>query len=232
LSSAQILVVDDEFTCSYVIQANLQTRGYTVLTGRTGKEAIELTASEGPDLLVLDLRLPDMDGFEVCRTIRSFSTLPIIMLTALTDPADRIRGLTCGADDYVPKPFNMDELIARVEASLRRLEYDQQPGPSGPLQVGGLQIDPIQRQVYLDVQEVQMMPVEFKLLCELVGHLDQVLSHEHLLAHVWGEDYIGDLHLLHQAISRIRKKIASASDGSIRIDSQYGVGYVCRATEA
>lgn len=229
MTGARILVVDDEFRYTYVIEANLLARGYTVYTAETGREAIELTATQRPDLVVLDVRLPDVDGFEVCRTIRTFSTVPIVMLTALTEPVDRVKGLACGADDYVPKPFNMDELIARVEAALRRLEYDRQLEPAGQLRVGSLTIDPTQRQAHVDGQQLQLTPTEYRLLCELVRHLGKVLLHDHLLAHVWGEAYMDQQYLVHQTISRLRHKIELAPHAPVRIDTEYGVGYVCRA---
>jgi DNA-binding response OmpR family regulator len=231
MPNQRILVVEDQDTYAYVVAANLRARGYDVLTTDTGREAIHLATVEDPDLVVLDLRLPDLDGLDVCRTIRRFSTVPIVMLTALIEPPDRVRGLEAGADDYVPKPFDMEELLARVDAALRRVEYDHQPDPSIPLQVGELTIDVAHQQATVDGHLLQLTPVEFKLLVELVRHLDQVLFHEHLLARVWGDEYAGELHLVHQAVSRLRRKLAAAPAHPIRIDTQYSTGYICRPTE-
>jgi DNA-binding response OmpR family regulator len=164
----------------------------------------------------------------VCRTIRRFSTVPIVMLTVLSEPVDRVKGLEAGADDYVPKPFNMEELVARVEAALRRVEYDRRPDAT-PLQVGTLAIDPAQQLATVDGHPLQLTPVELKLLAELVRHLDRVLLHEYLLVRVWGDEYSGELHLVHQAVSRLRHKLAAAPAHPIRIDTQYATGYVCRA---
>jgi two-component system response regulator VicR len=231
MANQRVLVVEDENTYCYVVAANLRAHGYDVLTTGTGQEAIHLATTQDPNLIVLDLRLPDRDGFDVCRTIRRFSNVPIIMLTALIEPPDRIRGLQAGADDYVIKPFDMDELLARVDAALRRVALDHQPDPAVPLQVGELTIDIAHQQATVGGHLLQLTPVELKLLVELVRHLDQVLLHEHLLARVWGDEYTGELHLVHQAVSRLRRKLAAAPAHPIRIDTQYATGYICRPSD-
>jgi DNA-binding response OmpR family regulator len=239
MPNPHILVVDDEPHYRYILRVNLEARGYEVTSASTGRQAVDLHAALDPDLVLLDLLLPDVDGLEVCRAIRTYSTVPILMLTALTEPPDRVRGLDCGADDYIPKPFDVDELLARVEAALRRLEYDRHPssleGGQGrralhnvPLSIGALRIDPLTCQAHVGDHRLPLTPTEYRLLFELVRACGRVLTYEQLLERVWGDGDPEQQYLVHQAISRLRRKLAAAPACPIIIDTQYGTGYLCR----
>jgi DNA-binding response OmpR family regulator len=221
----RILVVDDEPRYVWAIRVNLEARGYAVLEARDGRAAIELAFREQPDLIVLDIRMPGMDGFEVCRQVREFSTVPIIMLTALAEDADKVKGLNVGADDYVTKPFSADELLARVQAVLRRAEFSEAGEPQPTLQAGDLRIDFAERRVFVGDQEVRLTPTEYRLLCELIRHAGRVLVPDYLLEKVWGMGYEGQNRLLRQAIHRLRQKIEPDPKEPQFIQTRPGSGY-------
>ena len=221
-----ILVVDDEPRYVWAIKINLEARGYEVLTARDGPTAIELAVTEEPDLIVLDIRMPGMDGYEVCRRIREFSTAPIIMLTALAEDADKVKGLDTGADDYVTKPFSADELLARVRAALRRVELSERKDPSPVFEAGDLRVDFARQQVSVCGQEVHLTPTEYRLLCELVKQAGRVLVPDHLLEEVWGIGYEGENRLLWQAVHRLRRKIERDPRNPEYIQTRPGLGYV------
>jgi DNA-binding response OmpR family regulator len=221
-----ILVVDDEPRYIRAIQINLETSGYEVITARDGQTAIELAASEEPDLILLDIRMVGLDGYEVCRRIREFSAVPIIMLTALAEDADKVAGLDVGADDYVTKPFSADELLARVRAVLRRVELSERQDPSSTFQAGDLLVDLAQQRVFVRSQEVNLTPTEYRLLCELVRQAGRVLVPEYLLEKVWGMGYEGENRLLWQAVHRLRRKIERDPRNPQHIQTRPGIGYV------
>jgi DNA-binding response OmpR family regulator len=221
-----ILVVDDEPRYIRAIQINLEASGYEVITARDGQTAIELAASEEPDLILLDIRMVDLDGYEVCRRIREFSAVPIIMLTALAEDADKVAGLDVGADDYVTKPFSADELLARVRAVLRRVELSERQDPSSTFQAGDLLVDLAQQRVFVRSQEVNLTPTEYRLLCELVRQAGRVLVPEYLLEKVWGMGYEGENRLLWQAVHRLRRKIERDPRNPQHIQTRPGIGYV------
>jgi DNA-binding response OmpR family regulator len=221
-----ILVVDDEPRYIRAIQINLEASGYEVITARDGQTAIELAASEEPDLVLLDIRMVGLDGYEVCRRIREFSAVPIIMLTALAEDADKVAGLDVGADDYVTKPFSADELLARVRAALRRVELSERQDPSSTLQAGDLLVDLAQQRVFVRSQEVNLTPTEYRLLCELVRQAGRVLVPEYLLEKVWGMGYEGENRLLWQAVHRLRRKIERDPRNPQHIQTRPGIGYV------
>jgi DNA-binding response OmpR family regulator len=221
-----ILVVDDEPRYIRAIQINLEASGYEVITARDGQTAIELAASEEPDLVLLDIRMVGLDGYEVCRRIREFSAVPIIMLTALAEDADKVAGLDVGADDYVTKPFSADELLARVRAALRRVELSERQDPSSTLQAGDLLVDLAQQRVFVRSQEVSLTPTEYRLLCELVRQAGRVLVPEYLLEKVWGMGYEGENRLLWQAVHRLRRKIERDPRNPQHIQTRPGIGYV------
>ena len=223
---ARILVVDDEPRYVRAIQVNLQASGYEVLAARDGQTAIDLAASEAPDLILLDIRMPGLDGYEVCRRIREFSAVPIIMLTALAEDADKVKGLNTGADDYVTKPFSADELLARVRAALRRVELSERQEPHPTFQAGGLLVDFARQRVFVYGQEVNLTPTEYRLLCELVRQAGRVLVPEYLLEKVWGIGYEGENRLLWQAIHRLRRKIEPDPQNPQYIQTRPGIGYV------
>jgi len=221
-----ILVVDDEPRYIRAIQINLEASDYEVITARDGQTAIELAASEKPDLILLDIRMVGLDGYEVCRRIREFSAVPIIMLTALAEDADKVAGLDVGADDYVTKPFSADELLARVRAVLRRVELSEQQHPSSTFQAGDLLVDLAQQRVFVRSQEVNLTPTEYRLLCELVRQAGRVLVPEYLLEKVWGMGYEGENRLLWQAVHRLRRKIERDPRNPQHIQTRPGIGYV------
>ena len=221
-----ILVVDDEPRYIRAIQINLEASDYEVITARDGQTAIELAASEKPDLILLDIRMVGLDGYEVCRRIREFSAVPIIMLTALAEDADKVAGLDVGADDYVTKPFSADELLARVRAVLRRVELCERQDPSSTFQAGDLLVDLAQQRVFVRSQEVNLTPTEYRLLCELVRQAGRVLVPEYLLEKVWGMGYEGENRLLWQAVHRLRRKIERDPRNPQHIQTRPGIGYV------
>jgi DNA-binding response OmpR family regulator len=204
----------------------LEASGYEVLVATNGREAIERAASEEPDLVLLDVRMPGPDGYEVCRRIREFSTAPIIMLTALTETTDKVKGLDIGADDYVTKPFSANELLARVRAALRRVRFAERPEPAPIFQAGDLRVDFAQQRVFVGSQEVKLTPTEYHLLCELVKHPGQVLTPEYLLERIWGDVSVGDSRLLWQVIHRLRRKIERDPQDPRRIQTRPGLGYL------
>jgi DNA-binding response OmpR family regulator len=222
----KILVVDDEPQYIRAIQVNLQARGYAVISASNGTQALELAAGESPDLVMLDIRMPDFDGYEVCRRIREFSIVPIIMLTALAETADKIKGLEAGADDYVTKPFSSGELMARVHSALRRVEMDEQNvAKPSVFQVGTLIIDFGKHAVFVDDHPVKLTPTEFRLLSEMAKQAGKVLVPSYLLERVWGAGYEGDDHLVWQAIHRLRRKIERDPENPQYILTQPGAGY-------
>ncbi len=169
-----ILVVDDEPQYRWTIRVNLEARGYIVLEAEDGESALDIAVTECPDLVLLDIRMPGMDGYDVCRSIREFSTVPVIMLTAMAQDSDKVRGLDIGADDYITKPFSSDELLARVRAVLRRVELSEQDDPRPVYRAGDLEVDFAKQQVTLDGEAVHLTPIEYRLLSELVRYPGRV----------------------------------------------------------
>jgi two-component system KDP operon response regulator KdpE len=222
----RVLVVDDEPRYVRAISVNLEASGYQVLTASDGDKAVEAAAAQAPDLILLDIRMPGMDGYEACRRIREFSSVPIIMLTAKAEATDKVKGLDAGADDYVTKPFSADELMARVRAALRRVELASQPAPRAFFEGGELQIDFAQQRVFAGGEEVKLTPTEYRLLSELVREAGRVLVPDHLLDNVWGPGYVGENRLLWQAIHRLRHKIERDPQRPQLIQTRPGIGYV------
>ncbi|MBI2288546.1 MAG: response regulator transcription factor, partial [Chloroflexi bacterium] len=185
----RVLVVDDELSIIKFLRANLEGKGYEVLAATNGIEALQTFETELPDLVLLDIMMPKMDGFEVCRRLREWSQTPIIMLSARGDESDKVKCLDLGADDYITKPFGASELIARVKAVMRRTERAATT-PTQPLFINGdLSINFIQRRVTVAGKEVKLTPTEYTLLQELVLNAGKVLTHTHLLNKVWGPEY-------------------------------------------
>ena len=226
MAEGRVLVVDDEPRYRYLLRVNLEARGYEVWPATCGEEALELLAAREPDLIILDLRLPDIDGFEVCRAIRAASTVPVLMLTALTDHADRVRGLDIGADDYVSKPFNVEELLARVRALLRRAAYGAGDGPAQHLSFGALCIDTAARRVTVAGEAVDLTPTEYRLLLAMARQAGRVLLHGDLLEAVWEETDPAQAGLVRQAVFRLRQKIEPDPGAPRYIHTRAGVGYV------
>jgi DNA-binding response OmpR family regulator len=215
-----VLVVDDEQHIIDLARMYLEQDGFTVKQALDGAEALRQVRGLKPAVMVLDLMLPEIDGWEVCRRVRESSDVPIIMLTARSDDVDKIVGLELGADDYLTKPFNPRELVARVKAILRRYERSLQPGTV--LHLGDLTIDPSSREVTLGLQSLQLRTKEFDLLYTLAQHRGQVLTREQLLDLVWGYDFYGETRTIDVHVAHLRKKL---SGGSVEIETVRGVGY-------
>ena len=228
----KILVVDDEKPISDIIKFNMAKEGYEVLTAFDGKEALEMFEAEQPDILILDLMLPEVDGLEVARTIRKTSNVPLIVLSAKDSEFDKVIGLEIGADDYVTKPFSNRELQARVKALLRRadLVVENQVEESGPneLTIGELQILPDAFVAKKHGKELELTHREFELLHHLATHIGQVMTREHLLETVWGYDYFGDVRTVDVTIRRLREKIEDTPSRPEYILTRRGVGYYMR----
>ncbi len=221
---ATILLVDDEPHILELCQMYLATEGFTIITAQDGEEALRKFQENAPDLLVLDLMMPKMDGWEVCRRVRQSSNLPIIMLTARDDDVDKIVGLELGADDYLTKPFNPRELVARVRAVLRRvgLYAAAQEREEPRLQIGNLCLDPGRREVTVAGRSVQLRSKEFDLLHYLMRHPGLVLSREKLLERVWGFDFYGETRTVDVHVAHLRKELR---ESDVRIETVWGVGY-------
>lgn len=215
-----ILVIDDEPNIIELAKLYLEQDGYRVEGVGRGSDALAKLSTSKPSLIVLDLMLPDIDGFDVCREIRKKSDVPILMLTARKEDVDKIVGLELGADDYLTKPFNPRELIARVKAILRRYQAGVRPGQI--IAVGNLQIDPARREVTLEGQPLRLRTKEFDLLTTLARNLGIVLTREQLLEAVWGTDYYGETRTVDIHINHLRDKLAGSS---ALIETVRGVGY-------
>jgi DNA-binding response OmpR family regulator len=216
-----VLVVEDEASIASFVAAYLKNAGYAVRTTASGAEALKLVASEKPALVVLDLMLPDMDGVEVCKRIRQTTDLPVLMLTARDEDVDKIIGLEVGADDYMTKPFNPRELVARVRAILRRATTEREKGESAVLVHGDLTVDAGRREARVGEQEIQLAPKEFDLLWELLDHRGLVLTRDQLLERVWGYTFAGDTRTVDVHVRQLRRKLGDASP----IVTVWGVGY-------
>ena len=225
----RILIVDDEPPIIDILEYNLKKANYKVIVARDGQEALDKARHQRPDLVILDLMLPKLDGLEVCRALRRDGDLPIIMLTAKDEEIDRVVGLELGADDYVVKPFSVRELLARVKTVLRRrgpkpLEIESE-AVSEVLQVGDLRLDAARHEVQLDQTELELTSLEFDLLHVLMAHADRVLTREQLLDQVWGYDYYGDTRTVDTAVKRLRAKLRRLAPDGEFIVTVRGVGY-------
>ena len=224
-----ILVVEDESSIASFVSLYLKNAGYGVRTASTGSEGLAQVAAQMPSLIVLDLMLPDIDGIEVCKRIRQTSDVPILMLTARDEDVDKIIGLEVGADDYLTKPFNPRELVARVKSILRRAAPDRRERETEVIEHGDLRVDSGRREVKVGDDEVQLAPKEFDLLWELLDHRGLVLTRDQLLERVWGYTFAGDTRTVDVHVRQLRRKLGDASP----IVTVWGVGYkVSPAREA
>jgi DNA-binding response OmpR family regulator len=221
---ATVLLVEDDVTLAETIKYNLEREGYTVLHAADGMLALEIARREQPDILVLDIMLPRLDGFSVCRMLRKESSIPVIMLTARQDEYDRIAGLEMGADDYLPKPFSMGELHARIRAILRRTDRSQ-GGDRDVMQLGQIKLDAGSRRIWRDNHEVQLSQKEFDLLACLMRNRGLALSRDVLLERVWGMDYVGDGRTVDVHVRWLREKIEADPSAPEYLQTVRGIGY-------
>jgi len=220
-----ILVVDDDPLIIESLTYSLKKENFTVVSCGDGLEAVQLARETQPHLIVLDVMLPGIDGCEVCRRIRHESAVPIIMLTARGDEFDRVLGLEMGADDYLPKPFSFRELLARIHATLRRVEMERQPQTNHTLTIGAISVDPAAHQVRKNGQLLTMTQKEYDLLFTLMNRAGQVVSRAELLDMVWGIDWLGDTRTLDVHIRWVREKIEDTPSNPQYIKTVRGVGY-------
>jgi DNA-binding response OmpR family regulator len=216
-----VLVVEDESSIASFVSLYLKNAGYVVRTAATGTEALNQAGKGDVTLIILDLMLPDIDGIEVCRRIRKTSDVPILMLTARDEDVDKIIGLEVGADDYLTKPFNPRELVARVKSILRRSTPDRKEVASAVLEHGDLHVDAGRREVKVGDEEIKLAPKEFDLLWELLDHRGLVLTRDQLLERVWGYTFAGDTRTVDVHVRQLRRKLGEASP----IVTVWGVGY-------
>jgi len=225
MKKMRMLVVDDELVNVKLLRASLEARGYEVLVAMDGTEAIRIVEMEIPDLIILDIMMPKVDGFEVCRRIREWSQIPIIMLSVLGNESDKVKCLELGADDYMTKPFGIGELVARIKAVLRRAQAIGAIPTQPSFTAGNIQINFAKRQVTVGSNEVKLTPTEYALLQELVMNAGKVLTHAHLLNKVWGFEYGEEKEYLHVFIRRLRVKLEPDPRNPRYITTVPGVGY-------
>lgn len=219
-----VLVVDDDTRMLLLMQRILELEGYQVISARNGEVALALFAKDTPDIVLLDIMMPGMSGHAVCQTIREVSQVPIIMVTAKESDEEKVGGLDAGADDYVVKPFSSSELAARVRAVLRRSRlWDEHSDP--PFRCSDLVIDWQRRSIAVGDQEIRLTATEYRLLCYLARNSGRVLTPDQILERVWGEEYIGESHLLQVHIARLRQKLGDAARQPKYIVTRPGIGY-------
>jgi DNA-binding response OmpR family regulator len=223
-----ILTADDDPQLLRLVMKSLEFEDYHVLTAKDGEDALAIVEAQSVDLVLLDVMMPRMDGFTVCQRIREFSSVPIIIVTARGRDNDKIKGLNLGADDYLTKPFNIEELTARVRAVLRRtrfLVHEHSHGASTVVTIGKLTIDYAQRQVTIDGREIVLTPIEYRVLSYLIQNAGRVVTQDLLLEHVWGQEYIGEGHMLQVNVNRLRRKIEPDPSHPSYILTKIGIGY-------
>jgi len=221
-----ILLVDDEKMITGPLVHALQQKGYEVLVAHNGRNGLNLALTENPDVVVLDILMPEMDGWEVCKALRQKSTVPILMLTALGDEVDRILGLELGADDYLTKPFSTRELIARLRALLRRVEFDQQQSQASDLlSVGSIRMELNTRRVYKGSEELQLRHKEFEMLVLLLSRPGDVITRAEFFDKVWGTDWLGDTRTLDVHMRWLREKIEADPSQPRLLQTVRGTGY-------
>jgi DNA-binding response OmpR family regulator len=223
--SPTILVVDDEPRYVRLMEANLASEGYNVLTAFNGQEAVEIVAEKHPELVLLDIMMPGVDGFTACERIREFSNVPIIVVTAKGDERDRVRGLDLGADDYIVKPFSATELLARVRSVLRRAQNSGNVFQQPVFTHGNLRIDFARAEVFRDDKMIFLSATEYRLLLQLARNLPRILPSEQLLTDVWGPEYRDDKEILWVSISRLRQKLEEDPKNPVHIVTRPGLGY-------
>ncbi len=225
MNKPTILVVEDDPPIRNLICTTLRTQGYKYFTAENGRAAIMLSASHSPGIMLLDLGLPDMDGVEVITQVRSWSQMPIIVISARSEDTDKIEALDAGADDYLTKPFSVEELLARLRTTARRLSYIQQGTAEPVFRNGPLTIDYAAGCAFLEGSELKLTPMEYKLLCLLSRNVGKVLTHTFITQKIWGSSMESDLASLRVFMATLRKKLESGSQGRQFIQTHIGVGY-------
>lgn len=230
MDSKKVLIIEDEKSISDIIKFNLVKEGFEVETSYDGQDGLTKALSNKPDLILLDVMLPVMDGFQVCKKIREANTIPIIMLTAKEEEVDKVLGLELGADDYITKPFGMRELIARIKANIRRTDLmrDLKDVPSNIKYFGNLAIDLNRYEVRKDGKALELTLREFELLKYLAERENKVFSREQLLEEVWGYEYYGDIRTVDVTVRRLREKLEDDSSNPKYIMTKRGIGYYFR----
>lgn len=224
-----VLTADDDPQLLRLVARNLELEGYNVLTASDGELALEQIEAHVPDLVLLDVMMPRMDGFTVCHRVREFSAVPIIIVTARGQDLDKVRGLDLGADDYLTKPFSVDELLARVRAVLRRMQFaitDHNQAMRTTTTIGDLTIDFGQHKVTMAGQEVALTPIEYRILAYLAQNAGRVVTQDLLLEHVWGAEYVGESHMLQVNVNRLRHKLEADPTSPHYILTKIGFGYL------
>jgi DNA-binding response OmpR family regulator len=224
--SKKILIVDDEPRYIRLMEANLITDNYQVVKAYNGEQALQMVESENPDLVILDIMMPILDGFTVCERIRKFSTVPIIVVTVKGEEQDRVRGLDLGADDYIIKPFSATELLARVRAVLRRAARPSNVPAQSVFHHGSMSIDLAKAEVFLNGKMVYLSATEYRILLQLAQNVGSVIPSEQLLRDVWGVEYQKDKEILWVSISRLRQKLEDDQNNPQHIVTRSGVGYI------
>jgi DNA-binding response OmpR family regulator len=228
---ARILVVDDEKLYRHLLQINLETEGYEVITASNGEEGVDMVSKKHPDLVILDVMMPKLDGFSALERIRQFSEVPVIMLTGKNEEPDRVKGLNSGADDYVAKPFSATELVARVRSVLRRSLSTEKSKATRFFNHGDLKIDLARAEVWRGETPIFLSATEYKLLIQFAHNVGKVLSAEELLSAIWGPQYSQDKEILWVSIARLRQKIEVDSHNPTHIVTRSGLGYLMPPVE-
>src|SRR2546421_6799555 len=235
MKKTTIVAADDDPQLLRLMTRNLQFEGYEVIPASNGQQALEEIEEQVPDLVLLDVMMPKMDGFNVCHRVREFSTVPIIIVTARGKDQDKVRGLDLGADDYLTKPFSVDELLARVRAVLRRTQFtakDSSQGLQATATIGDLEIDYSQHLVKMAGREITLTPTEYRILAYLAQNAGRVLTQDLLLEHVWGGEYLGESHMLQVNMNRLRRKLEADPTHPRYLLTKVGVGYSLAAQPA
>jgi DNA-binding response OmpR family regulator len=222
----RILAVDDERLYQHLLEVNLEKEGFEVITANNGMDALDMVSSRHPDLVIMDIMMPKMDGITTCERIRQFSNVPIIILTARGEEQDRVRGLNVGADDYVVKPFSATELVARVRAVLRRTSSSEQITQNRYFIHSNLKIDFARAEVWKENKPVYLSATEYRLLIQFAHHIGQVMTAEELLMAIWGPQYRDDKEILWVSIARLRQKLEDNPHAPLHIVTRAGLGYL------
>ncbi len=225
-NKVSVLIVEDDRAISNLMTTTMRTSGYSYHTAATGELAILQAVSQNPDIIILDLGLPDMDGVDIIKKIRTWSQNPIIVVSARSEDKDKIEALDAGADDYITKPFSVEELLARIRVAIRKMHYDTSSQKNDPVfQNGGLRIDYAAGCAYIDGDQVHLTPIEYKLLCLLSRNVGKVLTHNYILKEVWGSVLESDTPSLRVFMATLRKKIEKNPSEPEYIQTHIGVGY-------